>query len=154
MNTNRPTGFWGIMIVSVIWLVMIFLGQVMAYIDYDFTVSLGLQESKNAVTDIGVALNKGFGVGDTIVYIPLIIIGLVGMWLRKTWGLFAMAGAFAITMYFPIVCMSMLLFARGTAGFNFTNFVPYTIFLTIVALYGFWGLWYLYSRRDVLVHNS
>jgi len=142
------------MIISVMWLVMIFLGQVMSYIDYDFTVSLGLQESKNAVTDIGVALNKGFGVGDTIVYIPLIIIGLVGMWLRKTWGLFAMAGAFAITMYFPVACLSMLLFARGTPGFNFTNFVPYTIFLTIVALYGLWGLWYLYSRRDVLVHNS
>ena len=154
MNTNRPSGFWVITVVSVLWLIFMFLGQVMSYIDYDFTVSLGLQESRDAVTGIGVAMNKGFGVADTIVYIPLIIIGLVGMWLKRTWGLFAMAGAFAVTMYFPVVCLSMLFFARGTPGFNFTRFVPYTIFLTIVALYGLWGLWYLYSRRELLTHKE
>lgn len=154
MNTNRPTGFWVIMIISAIWLVMIFLGQVMAYINYDFTVSLGLQESRYAVTDIGVAVNKGFGVGDTIVYIPLIIIGLIGMWFKRTWGLFAMVGAFAVTMYFPAVCLSMLFFARGEPGFHFSNFTSYTIFLTIVALYGLWGLWYLYFRRDILVQKG
>ena len=150
MNAKRPAGFWIITIVSVMWLVMMFLGQVMSYINYDFTVSLGLQESEYSVTAIGVAMNKGFGVADTIVYIPLIIIGLVGMWLRRTWGLHAMAGAFAVTMYFPVVCLLFLFFARGVDGFNFANFKAYAIFLTIVFLYGLWGMWYLYSRREAL----
>ena len=150
MNDKRPTGFWVITIVSVLWLITMLLGQVMAYVDYEFTVSLGLQESVDAVGPMGVAVNKGFGVGDTIVYIPLIVIGLVGLWRRRTWGLIAMSGAFAITAYFPVVCLSLLLFARGTPGFAFTRFVPYAIFLTIVTLYGLWGLWYLSSRRGRL----
>lgn len=154
MNTKRPAGFWIIVIISVLWLVMMFMGQVMAYIDYDFAVSLGLQESRDAITGIGVAMNKGFGVADTVVYIPLIIIGLVGLFLRRTWGLFAMAGAYAITMYFPVVCLLMLYFSRGEPGFNFANFRSYTIILTVIFLYGLWGLWYLYSRRGALAQGS
>ena len=57
------------------------------------------------------------------------------------------------TKYFPVVCLSMLFFARGEPGFNFTNFKPYTVFLTIIALYGFWGSWYLYSRRSILAQD-
>ncbi len=154
MKGGRPKGFWAIMIISVVWLIMMFMGQVMSYIDYDFTVSLGLQESQHAVTDVGVALNKGFGVADTLVYIPLIVVGLVGMWLRKGWGLFAMAGAFAVTMYFPAACLFTLFFARGAPGFNFTRFTPYSIFLAIVFLYGLWGLCYLYVRRDILTQDN
>lgn len=154
MNTNRPAGYWVITIVSVLWLAVMLMGQVMSYINYDFTVSLGLQESKDAVTGIGVAMNKGFGVADTVVYIPLIIVGLVGLFLRRIWGLFAMAGSYAITMYFPVVCLFMLFFARGEPGFNFTRFVPYTIFLTVIFLYGLWGLWYLYLRRERLTSSS
>jgi hypothetical protein len=142
------------MVISIFWLIMLFLGQVMSFIDYDFTVSLGLQEARDVVTDIGVALNKGFGVGDAVVYIPLLMIGLVGLWLRRTWGLIAMAGAFAITAYFPVVCMFMLFFARGAPGFYFTRFFSYTIFLSLIVLYGFWGLWYINSRRDILTRKE
>lgn len=154
MNSKRPAGFWVIFVVSILWLIFMFLGQVMAYINYDLAVSLGLQESRDAITGIGVAMNKGFGVADTVVYIPLIIIGLVGLFMRRTWGLFSMAGAYAVTMYFPVVCLLMLFFARGEPGFNFTRFVPYTIFLTIIFLYGLWGLWYVYSRRDLLMNTE
>ena len=75
MSNKRTTGFWVIMIIGLILLIILFLGQTMAFIDYDFTVSLKLQESEEIISELGVALNKGFGVGDTLIYIPLLVIG-------------------------------------------------------------------------------
>ena len=87
------------MILGILSSVMFLVGQTMSFINYDFTVSIGLQESKDIVGEMGVAINKGFGVGDTIIYLPLLVIGIVGLWFRKKWGLFAMTGALGITAY-------------------------------------------------------
>ena len=151
MTNRRPIGFWILMILGMLFSVMILLGQTMSFINYDFTVSIGLQESRDVVGEMGVAINKGFGLSDTIIYLPLLVIGLVGLWLRKKWGLFAMVGALGITAYWPMVCLFFLLFARGSPGFNFTNFTSYTILLTAFTVYGLWGLWYLYkNHRKIL----
>ena len=83
MMNKRIIGFWIIIIVGTLFLLMLILVQTMSFINYDFTVSLGLQESKEIVGDMGVAVNKGFGVGDTIIYMPILIVGLVGLWLKK-----------------------------------------------------------------------
>ena len=123
----------------------------MSFINYEFTVSIGLQESVEVVGEMGVAVNKGFGVGDTIVYIPLLVIGLVGLWIRKKWGIYAMVGALGITAYWPMVAIFLLLFAKGAPGFYFTNFTSYSILLTAFTFYGLWGLWYLYKNREILV---
>jgi hypothetical protein len=146
MPEKRPAGLWIMTMVGILLLLMLVLGQMMSFINYDFTVSLGLQEPAEMVTLMGVAVNKGFGLGDTIVYIPLLVAGLAGLWLRARWGAFAMAGALAITAYWPVVCFSLLVFARGTPGFNFQRFVPYGIILSLILLYALWGLWYLYKR--------
>jgi hypothetical protein len=81
---------------------------------------------------------------------PLLIAGLAGLWQRKMWGLFPMAGALAITAYWPMVCLSLLFFAKDTPGFRFTNYASYTIMLSLITIYGLWGLWYLYKNRTVL----
>ncbi len=151
---NRPAGLWIITVFSLLLLAMLLLGQMMAFIDYDFTVSLGLQEPAEMISLMGVAVNKGFGLGDTIVYIPLLVVGLAGLWLRKEWGVFAMTSAMAITAYWPAVCFSLLLFARGTPGFAFTRFVPYGIFLSCIFLFALWGLWYVIARRNVLTGSA
>jgi len=151
MSCKRPIGFWVLMILGAFTLLMLLVGQMMSFINYEFTVSIGLQESVGVVGEMGVAVNKGFGVGDTIIYIPLLVIGLVGLWIRKKWGIYAMIGALGITAYWPMVTIFLLLFARGTPGFNFTNFTSYSVLLTAFTLYGLWGLWYLYKKREVLV---
>jgi len=153
MSNKRTVGFWVVMIVGILLLLMLILGQMMSFINYDFTVSIGLQESKDIIGEMGVAVNKGFGVGDTIIYIPLMLFGLMGLWFRKMWGLFAMASALAITAYWPMVSIFLLLYARGTPGFNFTDFASYTIVLIPVTLYGLWGLWYLYKNRKILANE-
>ncbi len=123
----------------------------MAVINYDFTVSIGLQESINEITEVGVALNKGFGLGDTVFYIPLFIIGIVGLLKRVALGIYTMFGAMAVTVYWPIVCLSTLFYAEGAPGFHFTDYTSYSVILSLISLYGLGGLWFLYKNRDKLV---
>ena len=153
MSNQRNLGFWILMIFGLLILAMLFAGQMMSIIDYEFTVSIGLQESADVIGDMGVATNKGFGVGDTFIYIPLMVMGLLGLWLRKPWGLLPMAAALGITAYWPVVNMLFLFYAKGIPGFHFTDFTSYTIILSIITLYGIWGIWYLHKNQKLLVNG-
>jgi len=150
MSGKRTTGFWILMIPGLLILLMLIFGQMISFIDYGFTVSLGLQESVNVIGEFGVASNKAFGVGDTLIYLPLLIFGLVGLWQKKIWGIFTIFGALAITAYWPIVNLFILYFAKDLPGFNFTDFTTYTIVLSIITIYGLWGMWYIYWNRKTL----
>ena len=150
-TTKRTTGFWFLIGLGVLLNIVYILGQTMAVINYDFAVSIDLQEPVNEITEIGVALNKGFGFGDTIFYIPLFVIGIIGLLKRTTLGLFTMLGAMAITVYWPIVGLSTVIFAKGAPGWYFTDYTSYTILLSLIAFYGIWGFWFLNKNRSKLV---
>ena len=150
MSIKREIGFWVLTIPGILILLMLIFGQMISFIDYDFTVTLGLQESANIIGEFGVASNKAFGVGDTVIYLPLLILGLLGLWQKKTWGIFTMVGALAITAYWPMVNLFFVYFAKGLPGFNFTDFITYTIVLSLISIYGLWGMWYIYQKRKIL----
>lgn len=157
MAAKRTKGFWVIVIMGKLLLLVLIIGQMMAFIDYDFTVSIGLQESKDIIGEMGVAVNKGFGAGDTIIYTPTLVIGLIGLWFRRMWGVFAMAGALAITAYWPMVSIFILIYAKDVPEFNFTNYTAYTaysILLSAITIYGIWGMWYLYKNRKILAYEE
>ena len=113
MKTQRSFSFWLLIGVGILLNIIYLIGQTMAFINYDFTVSMGLQEPLSDITAVGVASNKGFGLGDTIVYIPLFIIGIIGLLRRSELGLYTLFGAMAITLYWPVVALSTLYFAKG-----------------------------------------
>ena len=148
---KRTTGFWFLIGFGVFLNIAYVLGQTMAVINYDFAVSIDMQEPVNEITEIGVALNKGFGFGDTVFYIPLFVIGIIGLLKRTTIGLFAMLGAMTVTVYWPVVGLSTVIFAKGAPGWHFTDYTTYSIILSIIALYGFWGFLFLYKNRENLV---
>ena len=150
MSIKREIGFWILMIPGFLILLMLILGQMIAFINYEFTVSVGLQESVDIIGEYGVASNKAFGVGDTIIYLPLLIFGLLGLWKNKTWGVFTMIGALAITAYWPMVNLFFVYFATGLPGFNFIDYITYTIVLSLITIYGIWGMWYIYCNRKTL----
>jgi len=150
---KRTTGFWFLTGFGVFLTIVYVLGQTMAVINYDFAVSIDLQEPVNEITEIGVALNKGFGFGDTVIYIPLFVIGIIGLLKRTALGLFAMLGAMAVTVYWPVVSLSTVMFAKGARGWYFTDYRSYSIVLSLIALYGIWGFIFLYKNRKNLVKN-
>lgn len=148
---DRTIGFWFLIGFGMLLNIFYVLGQTMAVINYDFAVSIGLQESKNEITEIGVALNKGFGFGDTVFYIPLFVVGIFGLLKRTSLGLFAMFGAMVVTVYWPVVGLSTLIFAKGAPGWHFTDYTSYSILLSLIALYGIWGFLFLYKNRGNLI---
>jgi uncharacterized membrane protein YqaE (UPF0057 family) len=154
MNRNTKIKFWILIVVAILLTIIYFFGQTMAVINYELTVYLELQEPAEEITEVGVALNKGFGIGDTIVYIPLLILGIIGMIKRKFWGLFSMAGALSITIYWPVVCLATLLFSENTPGFTFTDYTSYSIILSLISVYGFWGMIFLYKNRKEIIKTD
>ena len=149
---NKMYDFWILIGIGIILNVFYLFGQTSAIINYDFAVSIQLQEPVNDVTEVGVALNKGFGLGDTLVYIPLFILGIVGLLKKTSLGLFAMLGAMAITIYWPIVALSTLYYAYDSPGWHFSDYTSYTILLSLIVIYGIWGFVYLYKNRNRLVN--
>jgi hypothetical protein len=123
--------------------VSLLIGQTGALIDYDLMVSLGLQEAAHEITEIGVVYNEAFAAADTFVYLPLLVIGLVGLWFQTRWGVVTLAAALGITAYWPIVALCALYAAIGTPGFNFSNHTLYTAILVPVFVYGLCGLVFL-----------
>lgn len=149
---NKMYDFWILIGIGIVLNIFYLLGQTSAIINYDFAVSIQLQEPVNNVTEVGVALNKGFGLGDTLAYIPLFILGIVGILRKTSVGLFAMLGAMAITIYWPIVALSTLCFAYGSPGWQFTDYTSYAIILSLIEIYGIWGFVYLFKNRNKLIN--
>ena len=72
---------------------------------------------------------------------------------RSSLGLYTMFGAMAITVYWPIVGLSTVFYAKGSPGWHFTDYTSYSILLSLIAFYGLWGFWFLYKKREVLVKS-
>ncbi len=148
MPTPNSIGFRLLGGVGLFICVMLSIGQTMSLIDYDLTVSWGLQEPASTVTAMGVVLNKAFAVADTLVYLPLVGIGLAGVWLRKTWGLIAFSAALGITAYWIIEVLYFIYAARGLPGFILSSQTKLTLMLLPLEVYALWGLAFLYRNRD------
>jgi hypothetical protein len=136
-------GFW--MIQGPGWLLFLYLiyAQAIPAFDYELGVAMGTQESAEAITAVGAAFWHGFALGDLLVYLPLLALGLIGHWRSKKWGPVSLASALGITVYWPIVCLAAVASARNAPGWNVSNEAAYWIVLPLIALWGVWGLWKL-----------
>jgi hypothetical protein len=145
MYIKRTTGFWVIQAMGIVFLLMFLIGQFPAIFNYDFSVSIGMQEGADKIGEMGVAVNRGIAAADSLIILPLLIFGLTGLWKRKSWGLFSMIGYMAYMAHWPMFCLFWYLFAKELPEFTFTNYILYTILLSFFTLYSIWALWYLYK---------
>ena len=154
MKQKRSTGFWVLINVAILLNLIMFIGQTGSLFNYEFTVSIGLQESIEEVTGLGVAWSNGFAFGDTITYIPLFIAGIAGLFKRKEWGMFSMFGALAITVYWPIVNLYAIFAAKSIMNMNADKYILFSILLPSITLYGLWGMMFLYKNRTKLLEEG
>lgn len=140
---KRNLGYW--MIQGPGWLLLLYLvyAQAIPAIDYELGVSMGTQESAETITAVGVAFWYGFALGDLLVYIPLLALGLVGFGLNRSWGRIVLASALGITVYWPVVCLAAVASARNAPGWNLASETDYWLVLPLIAIWGAWGLWRL-----------
>ncbi len=151
MDNRRGKGFWVLIAVGILLNILFIVGQTVSLFDYEFAVSLGLQESEEEITRAGIAFAKGFAFGDTVFYIPIFLAGIIGLLKRKRWGIFSMVGALAVTVYWPLVNLYAILAGRDAMNIRPEKYTTYPIILSLVAIYALWGIWYLYKNQDRLV---
>lgn len=131
--------------------VSLILGQTLAVFDYELAVSLGLQEDINEISAFGVQINRGFGAGDTVIYIPLIVLSIVGLFLKKRWALITSAAVMGISSYWATTAAFMFIFLEGVSGYSFVPTMDYWFFIILFIVFGLWGLWYLIFQGEQLL---
>lgn len=148
---NRHISFWVLTVFLIISLLLFLLGQTTAIFNYDFAVSLGLQESIEEVGEFGVQLNRAFGVGDTIIYIPLIVISIIGLFMKKSWALMTAAAVMGISAYWATTVGFILWFLMDVPGYKFVPGAEYWWFISAYIVFGIVGLFYLVYRGNNII---
>jgi hypothetical protein len=151
VQTKRHPAFWVICSFFVLFIVLLLVGQTTAMFAYDFAVSIGLQESVDVVTPFGVEVNRAFGFSDTFVYIPLMIIALVGLSRRRRWALPVTGAAMGISVYWAVTITSMMSYLRSVPGYTLEFGIEYVVFMGTFIVVGVWGLIYLSLHGDRLI---
>ena len=150
-NSKRPLSFWFIMTFLVVSLVLLFMGQTMAILNYEFAVSLGLQEDVKVVGEFGKQINRAFGASDTIIYIPFIILSMIGLFLKKRWSLMTTAAVMGISAYWSTTVAFLFWFLIGVPNYHFIPGPEYWVFIAIYLVFGVWGMFYLIFRGEKLI---
>jgi len=151
ITAKRPLAFWCITGFLCVALVLLLTGQTMSLIDYELTVQLGLQEDITEVSMYGVQVNRAFGAGDTIVYIPLMVLSIIGLILKKRWSLITTAAVMGVSAYWATTIVFMLIFLPGTPGYSLQPGMEYWFFMAAFIIFGIWGLLYLMFRGEKLL---
>lgn len=142
----KDKSFWILILIAIILVVMFLAGQTLGVFNYDLAVSIGMQESENEIGKVGIAFAKGFGFADTLIYIPLFLIGIVGLFKNRRWGKYAMFGALAITVYWPLVHLYAIFIDRIAIVLHPEKYTYYPILLSLIIIYGIWGMRYVYKK--------
>jgi hypothetical protein len=130
------------------------MGQTFSLMNYEAAVTFGLQESVEEVGDVGIAFAKGFALADTIIYNPLLIAGIIGLLRQKKYGVYTLLAACAISVYWPIVHLYAIFIERNAIVLYSEKYVSFPIILSLIIVYGLWGMWYLFKNQKSLIKIS
>ncbi len=150
-NVKRPLAFWIMIVFLSISLVLLLMGQTLAIIDYDLAVQLGLQESSDKISEYGVQINRSLGAGDTIIYIPLILISITGLIRKRRWSLPVTGAVMGISAYWATTAAFMFVFLPGVPNYHLEPGLDYWLFVGSFISFGLWGLLYLLFRGEKLL---
>lgn len=151
VSTKRPLAYWIIVAFLALSTVLMLIAQTTPVFDYELAVRLGFQNGADKISEFGVQVIRAFCVGDTLVFIPLTLISLIGLLLRKRWSLFATASVTGISIYWVVAYGFMVAFLNGQPGYHVVLGVPDWIIMGAYALFGVWALLYLMLRGDRLL---
>ncbi len=152
-DTKRSFAFWIITGFLFISLILLLMGQTMAIVNYDLAVELGLQEDVKEVGEFGVQVNRAFGAGDTVIYIPLVIISIIGLVLKKRWSLLTTAAVMGVSAYWATTILFMLFYLQGVQDYSLEPGLEYWLFLAAFIIYGVCGLLYLVFQGERLLEK-
>jgi hypothetical protein len=151
---KRSFAYWFMMAFMIFSTIMLFTGQTMALFNYEWTVSLKLQEPVSSVGEHIKEFNRAMGLADTLVYIVLVLFSVYGLVRRRRWALITSAGVFGISMYWTSLTLCLFTMLKGKPPFTFEMPVAYWVILGSYFLVGLWGTVYLCMRGERLIEPA
>ena len=150
-STGRSIAFWIIVVFLAVSVGLMLVGQTLGVFNYELAARMGLQEKPEEMTEFGVQVNRAFGAADTIVYLPLIVISMVGLILRKRWSLLVTAAFFGASAYWTVTVTFMLIFLPGAPGYSNVPGPEIWLFIGTYMFVGVVGLFYIVFRGEELL---
>jgi hypothetical protein len=146
-DSRLPPGVWVIIGFHIFSLVIWFFGQTLAVVAYDTVAGWGLQGQRNQLDPAIVEVNRGIGLADTLVMLPLFMVATIGLVRRRFYGAVASWLVFGMTLYWPVVFWCCQEF-YAAAGIRHQPTSAATIILPgALWLIAAWGAWYLARHR-------
>ena len=150
-RAKRPIAYWVIVSFLALSTVLMLIAQTTPVFDYALAVRLGFQNGADKISEYGVQVIRAFCVADTLVFIPLTLIALVGLLLKQRWSLFATASLTGISIYWVVAYGFMVAFLNGQPGYHVVLGMADWIIMGAYATFGVWTLLYLMLRGDRLI---
>ncbi|KAL9182069.1 hypothetical protein ACHAXT_012412 [Thalassiosira profunda] len=128
-------------------------GQTTCIFFYDLAASWGLQEPADEIGPSMHQVNRAFGVGDSLIQIPLLISSAIGLSRKKRWALICTAASGGIHLYWTTTVTFILKFMDKNDIDVWKHEVPTEVwaFIAFYFVYGVLALEFLYHFRDTLM---
>lgn len=150
-RSERPAAFWLLFVFLAVSIVLMLAGQTLGVFNYELASRFGLQEKAEEMTEFGVQVNRAFGAADTVVYIPLMVVSMIGLWLRKRWSLLTTAAFFGASAYWTVTVTFIFLFLPGVPGYSNVPGPEIWLFIGVYMVVGIFGLLRLVARGEELL---
>ena len=150
-RTGRSIGFWFIVVFLAISVVLMLAGQTLGVFNYELAARMGLQEKPEEMTEFGVQVNRAFGAADTVVYLPLIVVSMIGLILKKRWSLLITPAFFGASAYWTATVTFIFLFLPGVPGYSNVPGPEIWLFIGTYMIVGVVGLLYIAVRGEELL---
>ncbi|TKJ41792.1 hypothetical protein CEE37_04275 [candidate division LCP-89 bacterium B3_LCP] len=149
LKTKIPIGINIIIAFFILNAILWTVGQGGAVIAYDRVAGWGFQDPREALDPAIVEVNRGIGLTDMIIQIPLYLIAAVGLLQLRFYGAVAAWLVLGTTLYWPVVFWSSQYF-YGTEGIKHNETTMSThVILIVILLFALWAIIYLYRNRQL-----
>ena len=149
-NQNKvPLGFKLIIGFFLLNLLMFVIGQGGAVVSYDYVAKLGLQEARETIDPVIVVINRGIGLADVLIGVPLFILAIIGLWRLRFFGAVFSWMVLGISFYWTTVAWAKQSFyIQASVKCEPFNAGVHGV-LAFVFVFSIWASWHLFKNRKL-----
>ena len=128
---------------------MFVIGQGGAVVSYDYVAKLGLQEARETIDPVIVVVNRGIGLADVLIGVPLFILAIIGLWRLRFFGAVFSWMVLGISLYWTAVAWAKQSFYIQASIKSQPFDIGAHCVLAFVFIFSVWASWYLFKNRKL-----
>ncbi len=130
-------------------LIMFVFGQGGAVVSYDYVAKLGLQEARETIDPVIVVINRGIGLADVLIGVPLFVLAIIGLWRLRFYGAVFSWMVLGISFYWTTVAwVKQSFYIQASVKCEPFNAGVHGV-LAFVFVFSIWASWHLFKNRKL-----